>query len=59
MQGKDVFKVVYRDGENTKAITCEILEEDDFFIKIFAIRTQTKIRIGKGSIVSIKPLGGQ
>ena len=56
MQSNEMQKLVYKDGDITKAITCEILEEDNFFVKIRADRSGLVMRIGKGAIVSIKPL---
>ena len=56
MQSKEMQKLVFKDGDNTKAITCEILKEDDFFIFIKAAFTNKDMRIGKSSIVSIKPI---
>ena len=58
MQGQEMQKLVYKDGEVVKAITCEILKEDDFFVYIKAAFTGQEMRIGKGSIVSIKVKGG-
>lgn len=60
MQSKEMQKVVYRDGEITKAITCEILSEDNFLLTVKAERTGIIMRIGKAAIISIKPIvGGQ
>lgn len=56
MHSPEMHKVVYKDDLTTKAITCQILEEDQFFITIKASYTGLTMRIGKGSIVSIKPL---
>lgn len=54
MQSKAMQKLVYKDGETVKAITCEIISEDSFFMTVKAAFTGKEIRIGKGFIVSIK-----
>lgn len=48
------MKIVYRDGDNTKAVVGEILSEDSFFITLKAIGSGITFRIGKQYIISIK-----
>lgn len=55
MQRNALQKIVYRDGDNTKAITGEIISEDEYLITVRATYTNTVIRIGKSAIISIKP----
>lgn len=55
MQDK-TYKIVFKDGDTLKAITSEILNEDEHFITIHALKTNTEMRIGKAFVVSIKPL---
>ena len=59
MQSKELQKIIYKDDKVTKAITCKILKEDDFFIYILAVRTNREMRIGKNSVVAIKPISDQ
>ena len=55
MQDKAEIKLIYTDNGQDKALTGQIISEDDFFIN-FKSRGNT-YRIGKKAIVAIKEVG--